>query len=89
MKQEEQELDADLQADEGQAAEGSGAGGGCTALTFDCIDAMKASGGMTNVSVVEVTMQSAAGSALVRAMINDGQPRILAMDGAAIARRTR
>ena len=89
MKQEEQELDADLQADEGQAAEGSGAGGGCTALTFDCIYAMRASGGMTNVSVVEVTMQSASGSALVRAMINDGQPRILAMDGAAIARRTR
>lgn len=89
MKQEDQELADDVQADEGKAAEGSGAGGGCTALTFDCIDAMKASGGMTNVSVVEVTMQSAAGGALVRAMINDGQPRILAMDGAAIARRTR
>ena len=89
MKQEEQELGDDLQADEGKAAEGSGAGGGCTALTFDCMDAMKANGGMTNVSVVEVTMQSAAGNALVRAMINDGQPRILAMESAAVARGTR
>ena len=89
MKQEEQELGADLQADEGKAAEGSGAGGGCTAMTFDCIDAMKANGGVTNVSVVEVTMQSAAGHALVRAMINDGQPRILAMESAAVARGTR
>ena len=89
MKQEEQELGADLQADEVKAAEGSGAGGGCTALTFDCIDAMKENGGMTNVSVVEVTMQSAAGNALVRAMINDGQPRILAMESAAVARGTR
>ena len=89
MKQEEQELGDELQADEGEAAEGSGAGGGCTALTFDCIDAMKSNGGMTDVSVVEVTMQSAAGNALVRAMINDGQPRILAMESAAVARGTR
>ena len=89
MKQDEQELGDDLQADEGKAAEGSGAGGGCTALTFDCMDAMKANGGMTNVSVVEVTMQSAAGNALVRAMINDGQPRILSMESAAVARGTR
>ena len=89
MKQEDQELGDDLQADEGKAAEGSGAGGGCTALTFDCMDAMKANGGIANVSVVEVTMQSAAGNALVRAMINDGQPRILAMESAAVARGTR
>ena len=89
MKQEEQELGADLQADEGKAAEGSGAGGGCTALTFDCMDAMKGNGGMTNVSVVEVAMQSAAGNALVRAMISDGQPRILAMESAAVAHGTR
>ena len=89
MKQDGQELGDDLQADEGQAAEGSGAGGGCTALTFDCMDAMKGNGGMTNVSVVEVTMQSAAGKALVRAMINDGQPRILAMESAAVALGTR
>ena len=89
MKQEGQELGADLQADEGKAAEGSGAGGGCTALTFDCMDAMKGNGGMTNVSVVEVAMQSAAGNALVRAMISDGQPRILAMESAAVALGTR
>ena len=89
MKQDEQQVSDELQADEGKAAEGSGAGGGCTALTFDCMDAMKANGGMTNVSVVEVTMQSAAGKALVRAMINDGQPRILAMESAAVARGTR
>ena len=89
MKQEDKELGDDLQTDEGKAAEGSGAGGGCTALTFACIDAMKGNGGMTNVSVVEVTMQSAAGNALVRAMVNDGQPRILAMESAAVARGTR
>ena len=89
MKQEDQELGDGLKADEGKAAEGSGAGGGCTALTFDCLDAMRANGGMTNVSVVEVTMQSAAGNALVRAMINDGQPRIVAMDSAAVARGVR
>jgi general secretion pathway protein K len=89
MKQEEQELGDDLQYDEGVAAAGSGAGGVCTALTFDCMDAMMANGVMAGVSVVEVTMQSAAGNALVRAMISDGQPRIVAMESAAVARGTR
>ena len=89
MKWEEQEDGDDLQTAEGKAGEGSVAGSGCTVLTFKCLDAMKANGGVTDASVVEVALHSAAGNILVRAVINDTQPRILSMESAAVARGAR